>query len=140
MSLPESDNPNIKSAADAVRWDKMFAAIGQPMWSNELLGKLMAWAVATGFRECTTQAPMFQVLMVARERFGIEGGVSPNLPLLRRFYEPRLSELRIHREKTPWLPELMERYKVEGWETYDYHWADDIKIGHYGGGTHGTSE
>lgn len=100
-----------------------------PCWGDELLGKLLAWASATGFMECTVQEPMHTVLMAASQRFKIEGGEVPNIARMNEFYYPRLRELQQHGAKTPWLPELMERYQVKNWQTMEYTWADDIRGG-----------
>ena len=97
-----------------------------PMWSDELLGKLLAWATATGFLECTTQEPMHAVLMIAAKRFKIEGGEVPNMERIAAFYYPRLRELQRLKADTPWLPALMERYHLTDWRTLDYGCADDI--------------
>lgn len=108
--------------------EQMWAAMNEvmPLWSDELLGKLLAWATATGFLECTTQEPMHAVLMVAAKRFKIEGGEVPNMERLAAFYYPRLRELQRLKADTPWLPALMERYHLTDWRTLDYGWADDI--------------
>jgi hypothetical protein len=99
-----------------------FASIGKPPWSDEHLGKLLAWASATGFRECTVVRPLHDVLMVAAARFGIQGGRRPNVELMQKYYDPRLKEIKALKAETPWLPALMERYKVEGWQNYDFGW------------------
>lgn len=108
---------------------KMLAAMNEvmPCWSDELLGKLLAWNSATGFLECATREPMHSVLMIAAKRFNIEGGAVPNIERMNKYYWPRLRELQQHKAKTPWLPALMERYHVSDWQKLDYSWADEMK-------------
>lgn len=102
----------------------MTEAIGGKAWSDDLLGKLLAWAHVTGFMECTVQAPIYEILMVAAHRFNIEGGKVPRFDLLSQFYTPRVKELQQMKTKTPWLPDLMERYKVTNWERMEYTWTE----------------
>jgi hypothetical protein len=65
---------------------------------------------------------MFDVLMVAADRFNVKSGEKPNKALMDEFYTPRLAEIRQHKAKTSWLPALMERYKVRDWKYLDYGW------------------
>ncbi len=97
-----------------------------PMWSDELLGKLLAFAAATCFPPCTVTEPMVTVLLIAGKRFGIEAGQIPDKELMAKHFLPRLKEIKQWKAKTPWLPALMERYHVVDWMAYDYSWADDI--------------
>jgi hypothetical protein len=97
-----------------------------PMWSDELLGKLLAFSAATGFPPCTMQEPMTTVLQIAAKRFGVEGGTKPNKELMDEHYLPRLKEIKQQKTKTSWLPELMKRYHVKNWRVLDYSWAEDI--------------
>lgn len=114
-------------AETTVGFAKLFASIGAPMWSDDLLGKLMAFATATGYPPCTAQRPMFDVLMVAADRFNIKSGAKPNQQLMKEHYLPRLKEIKELKAETPWLPQLMERYHVQDWQYFDYGWAEDIK-------------
>jgi hypothetical protein len=106
--------------SDALALYKTGEAIGLRPWSDEFLGKLLAFAAATGFPEFTVGRPMQDVLMVAAYRFGLEGGRVPDVALMNKCYYPRLRELTQLGAKTPWLPAVAERYGITDWSRLEY--------------------
>ncbi len=106
--------------SDALALYKTGEAIGLRPWSDELLGRLLAFASATGFPEFTVTGPMQSVLMVAAYRFNIEGGHVPNVALMNQWYYPPRRELKRLGAKTPWLPALAQRYGVTNLQQLDY--------------------
>lgn len=106
--------------SDALALYKSGEAVGLRTWSDEWLGKVLAFATATGFPEFAVTSSMQGVLRVAGYRFGLEGGRIPNIALMAEVYYPRLRELRAIGPKATWVREVVERYHITDWEKLDY--------------------
>jgi hypothetical protein len=106
--------------SDALAIYKTGESIGLRPWSDDHLGKLLAFASATGFPEFTVTGAMQGVLMVAAYRFNIEGGHVPDVALMNKWYYPRRRELTRLGAKTPWLPAIADRYGITNLQQLDY--------------------
>lgn len=105
---------------DSLALYKSGEAVGLKTWSDDWLGKVLAFASATGFQEFTVNGPMQGVLKVAGYRFGLEGGRVPNVELMNEVFYPRLRELTVIGAKATWVREVAERYHITDWEKLDY--------------------
>jgi hypothetical protein len=107
-----------------------FDAVGHPIYSDELLGRVLAWACLSGFCEaCVLNKALHAVVMIAARRFGIEGGHVPDVEKMDRSWRPAMRELERDGKDTPWLRPLMARYKVAGWERLNYReWSPEFRV------------
>lgn len=127
----EVDPPTKQEVILALQTLHMTATVlGGPAWSDELLGRLLAWSWLAGFPECCVlNTGMATTLIVASYRFGIRGGNVPDLELMQKWVGPPFRELRRQGAKTKWLPALMDRYRVTGWEKLNYQeWVGDEDV------------
>lgn len=98
-----------------------------PAWNDEHLGRLLAWAMLAGFPECSTTEPMSTIVLLASYRFAIRGGCVPDFEQMETWFIPYVRELWQNQERTSWLPALMDRYGVTGWEKIKYReWHPDL--------------
>lgn len=106
-----------------------FTSIGHPIYSDEFLARVLAWACLSGFPEALVlNKALYSVTMIAAKRFKIQGGQVPDVQAIMKYWKPALEELREFGAKTPWLPKLMDRYKVVGWKEINYaEWAPEFQ-------------
>ena len=98
-----------------------FDSIGAPIYSDQFLARLMAWAALSEFCEATTtNLAMNAVLQIAARRFKVQGGERPDLRKLKLWVEA-MAELAKKGAKTEWLEPLMKRYHIDdGWKKIPY--------------------
>ena len=106
-----------------------FDSIGHPIYNDEFLARVLAWACLSGFCEvCVTNEALHAVIMIAAKRFKIQGSMVPDFALIRKHWKPALEELREFGKATPWLRPLMNRYYIAGWEKLNYaEWAPEFE-------------
>jgi len=109
---------------------EMFDKIGHPIYSDEFLGRVLAWACLSGFCEpCVLNHALNSVILIAARRFALEGGRVPDTEKMSRYWRPAMAELTEQGVKTQWLKPLMDRYKITGWEKLNYkEWAPEFKL------------
>jgi len=117
------------SANPLVQLSEAFDFIGHPMYSDEFLGRVLAFACLSGFCEaCVLNPALNAVLQIAQRRFKIMGGCVPDIEKMRQHWDNAMAELFEHGKDTPWLKPMMERYKITGWETLNFQeWAPEFK-------------
>jgi hypothetical protein len=122
MELEPHDNPLVQ-LSDA------FDSIGHPMYSDEHLGRVLAWACLSQWCEATVlNKALLPVLVIAARRFKIQGGWTPDRQKLVSHWVKAMRELGGQGARTEWLAKLMERYKIDsGWERIPYaeHFRDE---------------
>lgn len=132
--LEPSTNPLIQLS-------EAFDSIRSPMYTDEFLARVLAWACLSGFCEaCVSNQALHSVVMLAARRFKIQGGMIPDREAIFKHWKPALEELYNFGAKTPWLPKLMARYHVVGWEQINYQeWMPEFRTP-TGGITNGKSK
>lgn len=115
------------------------AFLGGPAWSDAVICQSLAFAIMRGWPECCVLSPMRIPIMLGSYRFGLRGGCTPNLALFIQMVSPYCADLYWEGPKAEWLPALMERYNVTGWEkdTADprsgyREWCDDTEKDFFG--------
>lgn len=106
--------------------------LGGAAWSDEHLGRCLAWANLAGFPECVALGPMAIPVIVSSYRFGIRGGCIPNSELIRKWVGVPANELWHLGNTVAWVAPLMQRYGVTDYENLSYRdWVseDSIKTG-----------
>lgn len=116
----ENDPPSgmLAEALEAYRMSVSW--LTGPAWTDRNLAQCLAWSLLAGFPECCVLGPMNIPILIASYRFCIRGGCVPDVALFHELILPLANELQIKGKDTPWLPALMERYRVTGWEKLDY--------------------
>lgn len=99
--------------------------LGSGAWGDEHLGQCLAWGWMTAFNEACVLSSLRVSLVIASYRFAIRGGCLVQWDLFRKWVSPRVRELWALGAETPWLPALMEKYKIEHWRKINYReWCD----------------
>lgn len=106
------------------------AMFGSPMWSDRRLAETLAWGYMAGFPECTALSGALNVVLtVATFRFGIRGGCMPRLDLLEEHVAPRVRELALQGQNTPWLDAWLKSFHLDEseWRKIDFSlWEPDV--------------
>jgi len=104
-----------------IQLSEAFDSIGHPMYSDEFLGRVMAFACLSEFCEATVlNHALNSVLQLAARRFKMQGGCVPTAEGLQAWITATC-ELGATGAKTPWLAGLMKRYRIDdGWQKIPY--------------------
>lgn len=121
-------NPQLIEALDlyAMTWNHLNGGA----WSDDTLGKVMAFAWMSSFCEaCVLNQGLWVVIMVASYRFGIRGGGIPDTALMAKWMGQPIVDIALR--TAPWLLSLIEeRFHVAGAASRNFansHRYEDIE-------------
>lgn len=104
-----------------------FASIGSPVYSDELCGRLLAYAALSGSEDVVVNIKLNAAVQVAGDTFNLKGGESPHMHKL-PFWRSAMHDLRDKGSNAEWWPAFAERYEIDPrrWpilnEAFKAHW------------------
>lgn len=90
---------------------KFFGEHGKPIYSDELCGRLLAYAALSGTEDVVIHHALNAAVRVAQATFQITGGEAP-LEHKLKYWERAMVELRDHGTDAEWFPAFAERYHI----------------------------
>jgi hypothetical protein len=101
-------------------FQRFFGEQGKPVYSDELCGRLLAYAALSGTEDVVLNVALNAAIQVAGDTFNIKGGEVPHQAKMRHMWHA-MQELRDIGTAAPWWPSFAERYHIpkDRWKMLD---------------------
>lgn len=124
IALEPHNPPFIYTGSEAAlamfKQEMVGRGLGLSPWPDDLLYKVFAFGLVRRFPEPYVSNPTLVLLVnICQWTFGIYEGAKANEFHINNI-RAKVIELTRLGNKTPWLPSLMNRYHLKGWEKLDY--------------------
>lgn len=89
-----------------------FVAIGCPIYSDEMCGRLLAYCALSGSEDVVLNAALNGAILVAQDTFNIKGGEVPHMAKM-VYWRKAMQDLRDLGTSAEWWPAFAERYSID---------------------------